>query len=938
MSTSLESFVNVLRRSGLVEEPALVECVNALRQSGQPVTGESLSELLVQQGRITPWQAAKLIQGKHKGFFLGKYKLLRLLGKGGMSSVYLAEHVLMKRRCAIKVLPWKLVKDSSYLQRFHREAQAVAALDHPNIVRAYDIDLEKDGNLEIHFLVMEFVEGKNLFDLVQQVGPLPPAVAAEYMRQGALGLQHAHSVGMVHRDVKPGNFIVDQNGVVKLMDLGLARVAAQEDHSLTIAHDERVLGTADYLAPEQAVDSHLVDHRADIYSLGCTLYFLLTGRPPFNEGTLTQRLLAHQTKEPPPAQSLRGDLPESLLVVLRKMMIKDREKRIQTSADVATLLGQWLAGETIDETADSLPVAALTRTENETYEQGYASGEPGTLLQGDEAPPASSNPLGAFLSSLSDLDATRRELPADSRPMRDSATMRLEQSETDDPDQPLEPYPDHFDVPSEDEDNPFESPRSSSLIRGRSEKSPSRPSAKSSGSLSARSGKKTGRKKSPLEVLRSILPPKLMEQVEKKPIPFAAGAAGVVVLLVIVGIFALSGSGKSKKPPQPAPKGTAATGTVSPPARTDGGGDAPPAAPEIKRPEVSGTVISVGPKGNFAALQQAVDYLKNNSSTSTVAMGIKEIQIDGDLILKESLRIDNSGLGGFPRGIKISSAGDTPARLQPEGKDTVVFLDSVEGLILENLVINSQGHRTGLVLRGYSYGTQLINLKLENVQNIGIEGAGASGLPGQPILIRDCVIRGSASSAKGIHLDSTSGYDCRAMTIQQCRFVGPMGTGIAIDGSIESLELVLNRFYDAATALLFSGSDSIYRNVRIVNNSFVGGGTALRFSDVTSPSSSGLVLENNLFVRQSDKASSFFGDSDQLQQLTKGGQVRFNWTDGNPAGGTEEQLFAQNGVSTKAVEFESEDSASSEFLKPKTAEIRNAGAPGPHKFFGAVSP
>jgi len=214
----------------------------------------------------------------------------------------------MRRRCAIKVLPWKLVKDSSYLQRFHREAQAVAALDHPNIVRAYDIDHEKDGNLEIHFLVMEYVEGRNLFDMVQSVGPLPAAIVAEYIRQGAQGLAHAHKAGMVHRDVKPGNFIVDQNGTVKLMDLGLARLAANEsDHSLTIAHDERVLGTADYLAPEQAVDSHLVDTRADLYSLGCTMYFLLTGRPPFNEGTLTQRLLAHQTKEPTPIEQLRPD-------------------------------------------------------------------------------------------------------------------------------------------------------------------------------------------------------------------------------------------------------------------------------------------------------------------------------------------------------------------------------------------------------------------------------------------------------------------------------------------------------------------------------------------------------------------------------------------------------------------------------------------------------
>ena len=166
-----------------------------------------------------------------------------------MSSVYLAEHVLMQRRVAIKVLPKNRVDDSSYLARFHREAQAAAALDHRNIVRAYDVD--NDGN--IHYLVMEYVEGRDLQQIVKEDGPLDYAAAAEYIRQAAEGLAHAHQAGLIHRDVKPANLLVDQKNVVKVLDLGLARFTDEDKASLTVAYDENVLGTADYLAPEQAL-------------------------------------------------------------------------------------------------------------------------------------------------------------------------------------------------------------------------------------------------------------------------------------------------------------------------------------------------------------------------------------------------------------------------------------------------------------------------------------------------------------------------------------------------------------------------------------------------------------------------------------------------------------------------------------------------------------
>lgn len=342
MSTKLtgESFLSLVKQSGLVDQDQLKKLWKEFKEQGLAVDdSKAIADEFVNRNVLTRWQVDKLLLGKHKGFFLGKYRLLSHLGTGGMSSVYLAEHVLMRRRVAIKVLPQARVDDTSYLQRFHREAQAVAALDHRNIVRAYDVDQEN----KLHFLVMEYVAGQSLQELVARSGKVDFVHAAEYIRQAAEGLAHAHRAGMVHRDIKPGNLLVDEKGTVRLLDLGLARFFDdKEENSLTIKHDEKVLGTADYLAPEQALDSHTVDIRADIYSLGCTLYFILTGHPPFPEGTLAQRLMAHQTKQPASMEIDRPDIPASLVEIVNKMMEKQADDRYQTARDTSNALLQWL--------------------------------------------------------------------------------------------------------------------------------------------------------------------------------------------------------------------------------------------------------------------------------------------------------------------------------------------------------------------------------------------------------------------------------------------------------------------------------------------------------------------------------------------------------------------------------------------------------------------
>ncbi|MCG8651435.1 MAG: serine/threonine protein kinase, partial [Pirellulales bacterium] len=260
------------------------------------------------------------------------------IGTGGMSSVYLAEHTRMGDKRAIKVLPKSRVRDATYLARFQLEAKAIASLNHPNIVLAYDIDNEDD----VHYIVMQYVDGIDLQQLVKREGALDCSTAADLMAQAARGLEHAHSKGVIHRDVKPANLLIDGEGVVRLLDMGLALVSAGDDESLTVANNENVLGTADYLAPEQALNSHSVDHRADIYGLGCTLYFLLTGKPPFSDGTLAQRIAKHQTEMPTPVRQLRSDCPGELEGICVKMIQKDPAYRYQQAKDVAEVLEKFV--------------------------------------------------------------------------------------------------------------------------------------------------------------------------------------------------------------------------------------------------------------------------------------------------------------------------------------------------------------------------------------------------------------------------------------------------------------------------------------------------------------------------------------------------------------------------------------------------------------------
>ncbi|MFM9024361.1 MAG: protein kinase domain-containing protein [Planctomycetaceae bacterium] len=336
---SIDDFLAVVRKSGLVAEDRLAAACTAWTDGSQPLP-EALVRAVVDGGLLTQWQVDQLRKGKHKGFTLGNYRLLTLLGAGGMSSVYLAEHVHLHGKVAIKVLPVKHVEKTSYLARFEQEAREAFRLrDHPNIVRATD----SGTSGSIHYFVMDYIEGIDLHAKVKREGPLDVRDAADYVRQAALGLQYAHEEGVIHRDIKPANLILDRRGVVKILDFGLALAGAgDDDGSLTKEYDERILGTADYLAPEQAVDSHKADARSDIYSLGCTLYYLLVGRVPFSGGKLADRILAHQKQSRPNPLDDRPDLPPQIVELYSRMLEKHPAARPQTAREVADVLGAWL--------------------------------------------------------------------------------------------------------------------------------------------------------------------------------------------------------------------------------------------------------------------------------------------------------------------------------------------------------------------------------------------------------------------------------------------------------------------------------------------------------------------------------------------------------------------------------------------------------------------
>jgi serine/threonine-protein kinase len=339
---SLEAFSTALRESRLLQPAQWAELSQQLLPRFHDPHG--LARFLQGLGWLTPYQIDRLFRGQTKDLVLGQYVILDRLGEGGMARVFKARHQGLQRIVALKVLRTELEANSEAVRRFKREVRAISQLSHPNIVHAYDA--EEVGNSI--FYVMEFCEGIDLARLVDRGGPLSVDDACEYIRQAACGLAHAHERAQVHRDIKPANLLLTTGGAtIKILDMGLValRAAVEGSPQSVLTAEWSMLGTPDYVAPEQIMNARTVDHRADLYSLGCTFYYLLTGAPPFFEAGPREKTLMHRCMDPRPIREVRAEVPALVAETIHRLMAKLPEDRFQSAAELATRLAPVPEGD-----------------------------------------------------------------------------------------------------------------------------------------------------------------------------------------------------------------------------------------------------------------------------------------------------------------------------------------------------------------------------------------------------------------------------------------------------------------------------------------------------------------------------------------------------------------------------------------------------------------
>ncbi len=338
---SLVEFANNAIKSGLLSEEDLRAAQQASGNQSPPRDSTELARLLIRQGKLTHYQARKLFAGVTRGFFLGGARIIRDLGEGGMGKVFLAVRESDGQRVAIKVLPpRKAFEDPQALARFRRETELSRRVEHPNLVRTLAVGSEGGVN----FMVIEYVPGDSLYHLV--VGPhrSPWRVTdtARYFLKVLDGLQAAHDAGLIHRDIKPSNLMVTPEGDAKILDLGLARALGEaESDGARLTRDNAVIGTLDYASPEQLADAATADARSDLYSIGCSLYFTLSGQPPFPGGDVINKIYKQRMEDPPPLERLVPNIPSSFAALVRKLMAKNPDHRYQSARELAADLARW---------------------------------------------------------------------------------------------------------------------------------------------------------------------------------------------------------------------------------------------------------------------------------------------------------------------------------------------------------------------------------------------------------------------------------------------------------------------------------------------------------------------------------------------------------------------------------------------------------------------
>ena len=402
MESSVEALCNSLARSRLLPADEVRKLHRSWVEEAGPRAADTaeFSRWLVDRRYVTEYQIGVIQRGHGDNLLLDQYTLLERVGKGRMAGVYKAVHRLGPT-VAIKILPPSKARDPQILARFQREARLALALKHPNVVRTFEVG-EVNG---LHFLVMEYLEGETLDEVLRRRGKMPPAEAVRLVYQALLGLQHIHDQGLVHRDLKPGNLMLvplpgaegedrgsTKNRLVKVLDIGTGRALFADDVTedgkpFELTNDGDLLGTPDYMAPEQARDAHTADVRADIYSLGCVLYHCLAGRPPFPDANLVKKMIRHATEPPAPLRGFNPQVPDGLQQIVDWMLAKDPGKRYPTPDRAAQALQVFLAAGA--ESTDTGPLNPQLRAYLQFLEtrDGGSPAAPATQLPRPAAPP-----------------------------------------------------------------------------------------------------------------------------------------------------------------------------------------------------------------------------------------------------------------------------------------------------------------------------------------------------------------------------------------------------------------------------------------------------------------------------------------------------------------------------------------------------------------------
>lgn len=388
MSMTVTELLQSLTDSGLLSADQLTSVETDVLPKRSYGSADDLARQLVKQNFLTKLQAAAVLQDKTRNLIFGDYVVLEKLGSGGMGQVFKARHKPTGKQVALKVLSAEAVKNRRLVERFKKEAKAVARLKHPNIVRAY----EAGKFNRIRYLVMEFVDGENMLDRVKRKGQLSVDETVSCVLQAARGLDYAHQKGIVHRDIKPSNFMRDRKGRVKILDMGLARVEdeEEEDDSMRLTIPGQMLGTARFMAPEQIEDARKSDVRSDVYSLGCTMYFLLRGKAPYSGETVAHTLMAHVSAPIPELCKKRSDVPDWLGDIFKKMLAKKPADRFQSMGDLVEVIQKHLGEELIRHEPDhdddhvDQEYAKVVDDEGASLEELFSEDDASSKATGDE--------------------------------------------------------------------------------------------------------------------------------------------------------------------------------------------------------------------------------------------------------------------------------------------------------------------------------------------------------------------------------------------------------------------------------------------------------------------------------------------------------------------------------------------------------------------------